>query len=113
MVLAENLNPGTVKKWTKFIECHWEYDWYQRKPIHTDTYSTSCSVCQKFVDAMEVRSIQWIRIEEQKFIKMKFKKSVGDSTFHCSIFSIRTYGLLEVELTAESAYTNMHIRRDF
>lgn len=57
MVLTENLNPGTVKKWTKFIECHWEYDWYQRKPIHTDTYSTSCSVCQKFVDAMEVRSI--------------------------------------------------------
>lgn len=112
MIKVEVSDPGTAKKRVKFVECHWEYDMYLRQPIHSDVYS-NCIICRSYVDKLLERSSWWFRIGTEKFIKMTFKDCVNDKTFKCSIFSIRTYGVLEVELTVESAKACAHIRRNF
>lgn len=86
---------------------------YQRRSIHTDVYSKTCLVCRNYVDNMQERAIWWFKIENEKFVKMTFKKSLNDTAFQCSTFSIVTYGVLDVELTVEIATASEHFRGHF
>lgn len=110
VIQVETCNPGATKKRFKFVQCHWEYDMYMRLNIHSEE---TCSRCRNHVNKFPQRSIWWFRIGTEKFIRMTFKEFVNDSTFMCSLFAIRTYGMLEVELRVESKEACIDLKRNF
>lgn len=106
--------PGSTAKWFKWVRCHWEYDLYLRKGIHNSSFlnGTECANCRRFVSELKVRSVWWFEIGNGNYVRMAFK-ACEDTAFKCSMFSIRTYGTLEVELDAENSYDGEHLRRTF
>lgn len=111
MIQSETSNPGTSKKWIKFVKCHWERD--ERQPIHEDS-SKDCSSCRRYVDEHDDLAIWWFKVGNDKFIRMTFKHFCNDDTiFECCIMWIKMFGMLEVELKVEAAAEGENIRRSF
>lgn len=97
MIKEEVKNPGSTKKWIKFVNCVLERDMYERPPVHEDIYSENCSKCRRYFEKFEDKSIWWFDIGYDKFVRMTFKNlGNNDTKFECSIFRIKTSGLLEV-----------------
>lgn len=110
MVSAEMLNPGSTNKWIKFVRCICERDMYQRQPVHD---SKNCSHCRRYFDKLENKSVWWLYIGNDKFIRLTFKDFIEENTFECCVSWIKKSGLLEVQLEVEDASVGCSIRRSF
>lgn len=116
LMRSETENPGTTKKWIKFIQCHWERDMYEREAVHLHSYfsNNSCDRCLSYVHHLDDKAIWWFELGTDKFIKVAIKNFVNDSfTFECCVSWIKIFGLFEVNLEVVSATEEAGFRRNY
>lgn len=110
MISAETLNPGSTNRWIKFVRCICEINMYQRQPVHD---YKPCFDCRKYFEQFQNKSIWWLYIGNDKFIRLTFKDFIEEKTFECCVLSIRISGLMEVQLEVEHESVGCSIRRSF